>query len=350
MVNIMTAIRRLGSPAVFVALAASVYTAAFYIRGILATVDSPDVLAGALVVDIVIVVPVAYYFLIVRRYGMPRVSVAGIFVLSLIAAIQIIPDEQQRVLTPLEILAAVAEVSVLSFIAWKSVRGIRRFRAAATGQHDDDAFNAIRGASREVVDSERVADMLSYEIAIMYYGLGSWRQSFVEGVGRYTSYKRNSYGSTLLGIGVLLVVELIAVHLIVQHYWSVTGAWILSILTAYAGIWLLGDWRAQRLRPSLITNDTLVLRAGIRWEVEIPISRIRSFRRVSAIEDKPSGTLNLVAIGDALFEVTTDTQVEAKGAYGIRKMTDRIWFAIDDPADFEAMLSERLPGVENRLD
>jgi hypothetical protein len=341
----MHTIRRLGSPVIFLVVAGSVYAAAFYVRSILATVDAPEVVAGALVVDLVVLVPAAYYFLVVRRFGLPVISVAGVFVLSLIAATQIIPSEQQRILTPLEIIAGVAEVSILSFIAWKAVYGVRRFRAAAAEQHDGDAFEAIRGAARRVVDSERVADALAYEIAIMCYGLGSWRQRLVAGAGHYTSYKRNSYGSTLFGIGVLLVVELIAVHLIVQHYWSATGAWILSILSVYAGIWLLSDWQAQRLRPTVITTDALVLRAGVRWEVTIPLARIQSFRRVSAIEDKPRGALNLVAFGDALFEVTTNAPVEAQGVYGIRKPTTCVWFTIDDPTDFQEKLSSQLPGI-----
>jgi hypothetical protein len=321
-----------------------VYAAAFYIRGALATMDAPEIIAGALVVDLVIVVPAAYYFLVLRRFGLPVISVAGIFVLSLIAATQIIPSEHQRVLAPLEIIAAVAEVSILSFIVWKAVRGVRRFRAAAEGQHDKDAFNAIRGAARQVIDSARVADIFAYEIAVIYYGLGSWRQRLVEGAGYYTSHNRNNYGSSLLGIGVLLIVELIAVHVMVQLYWSATGAWILSILSAYAGIWLLSEWHAHRLRPTVIATDALVLRAGVRWEVTIPFAQIQSFRRISAIEEKPRGTLNLVAMGDALFEVTTRVPVEARGVYGISKSTERIWFTIDDAADFQEQLSSQLPG------
>lgn len=329
----------------FLLVAACVYTTAFYVRGILATVDSPEVLAGALVVDLVVFVPAAYYFLIVRRFDLPAISVAGIFVLSLIAATQIIPDEQQRILTPVEIIAGIAEVTVLSFIAWKAVTGIRRYRAAAGEQHNQDAFDAIRRAARQVIDSRRVADMLAFEIAILYYGLGSWRKRREEGPGSYTSYKSNNYGATLLGIGVLLAVELIAVHLIVLHYWSATGAWILSILTVYAGIWLLSEWHAHRLRPTAITAHALVLRAGVRWEVTIPFSRIRSFRRISAIEEKPGGTLNLVAFGDALFEVTTSAPVEAHGAYGMRKETECVWFAIDAPDEFQETLSIRLSGA-----
>ena len=239
------------------------------------------------------------------------------------------------------IIAGVAEVSIVGFLAWKAVAGVRRFRAAVAEKHDEDAFNAIRGAARQVVDSERVADVFAYEIAMLYYGLGSWRRRCVEGPGRYTSYKRNGYGSTLFGIGLLLVVELIAVHLIVQQYWGATGAWVLSILSVYAGIWLLSDWQALRLRPTVITNDALVLRAGVRWEVTIPFARIQSFRRISAMEEKPRGALNLVAFGDAFFEVTTNAPVEAHGAYGMRKSTACVWFMIDDSTGFEEMLSSR---------
>ena len=84
-----------------------------------------------------------------------------------------------------------------------------------------------------------------------------------------------------------------------------------------------------------------MLRAGVRWEVTIPFARILSLRRISAVEEKPRGALNLVAFGDALFEVTTNAPVEAQGAYGMRKSTACVWFTIDDPTGFEEMLSSR---------
>lgn len=345
----MDTVRRLGSPVTFLVIVATVYSAAFYIRGVLSTLESPQLIASALVVDLVVLVPVAYYFLVVRRFGLPAISVAGIFVLSLIAASQIIPHEQRRVVAPLEIIAGVAEIAILSFVVWKAVRGIRRFRSAAAEHHDDDVLNVIRSAARQVVGHERVADMLASELATFYYALGSWRRCVAEGPGVYTSHKRNAYGATLFGIGLLLIVELIAVHLLVQHFWSTTGAWILSILSAYAGVWLLSEWRAHRLRPSLITAKALILRAGVRWEITIPFVRIQSFRRVSALEDKPRGALNLIAVGDPLFEVTTDEPVEARGPYGYRKSTTCVWFTIDDASAFDETLSRQLPGATGEM-
>jgi hypothetical protein len=81
---------------------------------------------------------------------------------------------------------------------------------------------------------------------------------------------------------------------------------------------------------------------GLRWELEIPFDEIDSFRRVSAIEDKPRGTLNLVALGDALFEIKTRTPVEARGAYGMRKAVSSVWFVIDEPEVFDRQLRERI--------
>ena len=67
-------------------------------------------------------------------------------------------------------------------------------------------------------------------------------------------------------------------------------------------------------------------------------------------ENRPRGTLNLVAFGDALFELTTHAPVEAHGAYGMRKATECLWFTIDNAADFEEMLAARLPGGVHRSD
>ncbi len=330
------------SSLLFLLVVVCVYATAFYIRGVIDTLESPHIIAAALAADIVILVPAAYYyFFVVRRLGLPVVSVAGIFVLSLIAATQIIPSDQRGILTPLEIVAVVAEVAILSFIAWKATKGIRRLRAAANVHRNDDGLLAIRSAAREMIDSERVADVFAYEIAVLYYGLGSWRKRPVEGPGRFTSHERNSYGSMLFGFGVLLLVELVAVHVLVQHFWSATGAWILSVLTAYAGVWLMAEWHSHRLRPTLIENASLVLRAGMRYEVEIPFTSIRSLRRISAVEDKPRGTLSFVALGDAHFEVTTHHSVDVLGVYGMRKSTNRIWFAIDNPTEFVEELSRR---------
>jgi hypothetical protein len=338
----LRALRRAGSPAAFIAVLTAVYATAFCLRGVLDTIESPQVLAAALVLDMAVLVPVAYYVLVVRRFGWPVVSVAGVFVLSLIAATRVIPHDYRSVLTPVEVVAALTEVAIIGFILWKVAGGARRYRAALAGEAGDDTLATIRGAARRVIDSPRVADILAFEMALIYYGLLSWRRSPVEGPGRYPAYRTTGYGAVLLGIGVMLAAELIAVHVIVHLYWSTVGAWILSLLSAYAGVWLLAEWQVHRLRPISLDADALRLRSGLRWEVEVAYDNITSMGRVSALEDKPRGTLDLVPFGDALFEVTTDAPVVACGPYGIRRSTTRIRFTVDDPSGFEDALSRHL--------
>ena len=94
------------------------------------------------------------------------------------------------------------------------------------------------------------------------------------------------------------------------------------------------------LRCPFCYNTTLVLHPE--KLPTIPFEQIQSFRRLSAVEEKPPGTLNLVAFGDAQFEIRTARPVEARGAYGMRKMTDRVWFSIDDPATFQDQLGRHL--------
>ena len=337
----MTALRwRLPSPAVFAMAVASVYVVAFYVRANLASVASPDVMAAALAVDLVVLVPALYYFLVVRRRSVPALSVLGVFVLSLVAASFVIPDQYHRSLGPLKVLAGVAEILVLGFITWKAVSAVRGYRRYAASHPDADALGAIRSASHSLVKNERVASMLVSELAVFYYGLGSWRAKASDAPGRFTSYKRNAYGATLFGIMVVLAAELVAVHFLVQHYWSVTAAWVLTALSAYGIVWLLGDWQAYRLRPTVVDAGGLHLRAGLRWEVSIPFADIADLRHVSALEEKPKDVLNLVAIGDAHYELTAREPVVVNGAYGMRKTTRRIWFTIDDPAAFEAALGD----------
>lgn len=54
----------------FMGLVVAVYTAALALAGRLPSLDRADLLAGGLTVDMVIVVPAAFYFLVVRRRGL----------------------------------------------------------------------------------------------------------------------------------------------------------------------------------------------------------------------------------------------------------------------------------------
>lgn len=84
-------------------------------------------------------------------------------------------------------------------------------------------------------------------------------------------------GCVYLMVGVVCVIELVAVHLILP--WHRLGAeswlqWVAFTLSVYGAVWLLAWWAAQRTHPHLITEDELVLRNATLVTLRVPLDRI----------------------------------------------------------------------------
>jgi len=128
------------------------------------------VVAAGLTLDLIVVVPLAYYLLIVRRRGVPVVTLAPVVVLSVLAAGWILPPEHQKPLRILEVLAVPLELGVIGWVGWRAARAFRRAR------RDDalDPIERLRRAAFEVTRNDRAAAVLAMEAAVFYYAIGSW--------------------------------------------------------------------------------------------------------------------------------------------------------------------------------
>src|SRR5688500_14887284 len=200
------------------------------VRAMAAGGPHPELLADALTLDLLVTAPLAYWFLAVRGAGWPRVTVVPVFVLS-VAATRFVPGlESGRLLPWLEWVAIPAELLLLTIVAR---RAIAMSRALARDE-GDDAFESLR----------RAAEIVAYEAAILWCGVaGGGRRGRSTGGESFGVRRKSGYGPVLIAILFALVAEGIALHLFVRH-WSAVAAWILTILTAYGAVWLLGDFRA----------------------------------------------------------------------------------------------------------
>ncbi|HMB91340.1 MAG TPA: hypothetical protein VKP65_10870, partial [Rhodothermales bacterium] len=171
----MTTLRSHVPLLVFGSILLSVYGAAIFIVGpALATTPQPDVLAAALTVDLVVLVPLFYYLLLVRRKGWPAFSVVPVFLLSLGAASWLVPSEHQGMLQVLEWLVAPMELFVLGYIGVKVVRMTRRFRAQGAIE-DADMYKRLREGFRQAFGVRWAADVFAFEVGLFYYALFMWR-------------------------------------------------------------------------------------------------------------------------------------------------------------------------------
>ena len=243
-------------------------------------------------------------------------------------------------------MAIPAELLLLTIVAR---RAIAMSRALASDERDD-ALESLRRAALELVEAPRAAEIIAYEAAVLWYAVAGGRRntSAVEGsvspaTESFGVRRKSGYGPVLIAILFALVAEGIAVHLLVRH-WNAVAAWILTILTAYAAVWLLGDYRALGRRTIVLTADELIVRMGLRWTLRVPLARIRAVRATSG-SGEPRGPdhLHAVILGSERQVVELDAPMEATGFYGIRRQVRTIGLSVDEPERFLAILEGRLP-------
>jgi hypothetical protein len=298
----------------------------------------PRLLADALTLDLIVTVPVVYWFLAVRRAGWPRLSVVPVFVLS-VAGTRLVPGlEAGRLIHGLEWVAIPAELLLLTVVARRAFAMSRALRAGEGG----DALESLRRAAIELVEVERVAEVIAYEAAVLWYAVaGGGRHATPPGSDAFGVRRRSGYGPVLVGLFFALVAEAIAVHLLVRR-WSIVAAWILTILTGYAALWLIGDFRALGRRTILVTGDALIVRLGLRWSVRVPLGAIRAVRASGSPKPAAPDHLRAVILGDERQVVELDCELEAVGFYGIRRRVRSIGLSVDEPERFLRSLEQRL--------
>ncbi|HMB92866.1 MAG TPA: hypothetical protein VKP65_18595, partial [Rhodothermales bacterium] len=157
-----------------------------------------------------------------------------------------------------------------------------------------------------------------------------------------TYHRRSGYGPVVTAILVAMGIELIALHLLL-HLWSPAAAWIMTTLSVYGIVWIVGDLQAVRHRPIRIEEDALLVRIGLRWTVRVPFSQIEAV--YPAGKKLPArttpGYLEAILLGKPTYLVVCKEPVVAQGLYGIQKRVTTIGFALDDTPAFEATLKAR---------
>lgn len=171
-----------------------------------------------------------------------------------------------------ELLAIPLELAMVFVVVRSMRRGPAKLREAGANL---DVPERIALATRHALPAARLADVFATELSILFYALASWRRPpFVpEGSVAFTYHRENALAAILATVLLAATAELVAGHFLLR-VWSERAAWILTALSAVAVLWLLGVLRAVVLRPVLLDERTLHLRAGIQWRGEIPLSLI----------------------------------------------------------------------------
>jgi hypothetical protein len=290
--------------------------------------------ATALTVDLVVLVPLAYYVLMVRGQGWPVATTGIVVIASLYGAHALLPSAHDGLATLLTYLIIPVELGLSGYVLYGVVRTVRMVCSAG---HDAagraDVLDQLRDRLREKMGVRVAADAVAGELAAIYFALATWRQSPPASPGTFSYHRSSGYRPIFAAILIAGGVELVAGHILLS-LWSPLAAWIHTALGAYALLWLVGDYRAMALRPAEHTGTGLILRCGLRWTVTIPFSDIDAVVPVSRADERREDFLSLSPgrRPDLVLRLRTPTVLD--GPYGIRKEAQFIGLALDEPARF----------------
>lgn len=321
------------STLLFGGIAAGVYATSLALAGMLGELDNPRAVAAGMTLDMVLVVPLAFYLAVVRRHRLSIVTLAPVLVASFVAAALILPDEHQQALDVMEWLALPLELGLAGWLAWRAARALRKAGRDAQA----DLPERLHAAALDLLGSDRAASVVATEISVLHYAVRGWgaRPHAPGGASAFSHHRLSGHGPIVFSLLPLLAAETFAVHVLLSLL-SVPLAWLFTIASAYTMIWLVADTRATVLRPVLVDDEGITLRAGLRWALRLSWSDVAGVKREKPDLGRECLSLNL--LGSPTHWLVLRRPVQARGMYGLRRSVRAVGLQPDDPAAFERAL------------
>jgi hypothetical protein len=304
----------------------------------------PRLVGAAVTFDLTVTMAALAWATVVRSGRLRARSLLAVVTGGLLAARLLLPADAGEVARGARASAALAELGLAGWVAWSlaaawpRVRG--RVRSGAVPLEE-----AVRCELAARVGRRRAVDALVTEVSLLAFALGSWRARphVPPAAEPFSAHRRSALGAALLALAFAGVGETVGVHLLLAR-WSGAAAWGATALSAYSGLWLLGDFRAVALRPVLLARDRLEVRIGLRWRATVPLDRVRA---ICAGPDagRHRGAAVASALGPPNVYLHLDGPAELEGVLGLRRRGDCLGVRVDEPERLLAALGARCPGA-----
>ncbi|GAB3176232.1 hypothetical protein [Telluribacter humicola] len=291
-------------------------------------------LAMGITYDLTLSAPLVYLFLI-RNKRIPKITVVPLFVLGIVLASLLLPAHQQYHLGLVTTyLLPMVELVLLSVIFYYVHKAVRTFRQS-TGE-SQDFYLILKKSAVRAVGYPRLAKVLATEIAMLYYALLAWKKA-PRSQQSFTIYKENGVTALLGSILFVATIELFITHLLLTR-WNATVAWVLSGLSLYGMLQILGHLRALRRRHLEIKDNRLLLKYGLFGDMDIELRQIQRVELTTNLVNEADKKVEQLALLKAVesYNVAlyfTEKQTIEK-AYGISRECDVILLHVDNKEEF----------------
>ncbi len=312
-----------------------------YIYGVISADQIPaEVVAVALPPDFMVGIPLAFYLIVLRPKKMTPLAVLPVIWLGYGLSALVLGSPTAGTLPVL--LAALFPVEAAIAVR-EILRLARLFKRAKTQSADPlEWFYAV---TYYLVRKELPARMMAAELGVWYYALISWRKKpSVEADDKsYSYHNAGGYMSVMLGLGLAFPVEIVAVHMLLSQ-WNATIAIVVTLLSVYAAVWLVGDARARALRPVVLGKDELRIECGIQMKGTISLSNIASVSCHEPADIDKADKLNYGTFYQANVWIVMREPVEVRTLLGMKRPL-AIGLSLDDPKGFIQEFSQAANGL-----
>jgi len=305
----------------------------------------PDLLSLGITVDLLLTIPIVY-FLLIRKTQIPKTTVLPVMVLGIVIGTYALPESNQTYVDLFKTwIVPVIEVSVLTWLILKVRGAIKKY---SHRKHlSQDFYTTLIETCYEVLPKKLVLP-LATEVAVIYYGFINWSTKTLD-ENEFT-YHKNSGSPALFGAFIfILAIETTVIHLILGR-WSEIAAWVLTSLSIYAVIQVLGFAKSLARRPIIVHEERLILRYGILNETEIDFEDIDSVQLSQKPLEKDEHIRSLSPLGElephnVIIYLKKENRLH--GLYGLKKNYKILAFHIDNVTEFKKQMDIALQQLVN---
>ena len=295
-------------------------------------------LSNAILIDILIISPFIY-FIAIRKSSISKLTVTRVFIIGLLVAGFILNTHSNAVLHAIKIwITPIIEGIVIYFIGRKFY--VINKNAKEENADKSDFLMHCRSIMSEVTGNEKFGNIVSSEIAVLYYAFLGRKDKTIDNKIKFTSYKENGVAIVLWVFLSMFLLETIGMHFLLSM-WNTTVAWVLTGLGLYTCIQLFAHIKAVKARPIIINSNALEIHNGLAGDAYIEFDNIEKFEYSTKIpQDRNGIKISLLkAMEEHNVVVYLKKPIEVTKVFGIKKTTDTVLFYVDNSKDFSNALT-----------
>lgn len=290
-------------------------------------------------IDLLIMIPILYYFLIVKRLKQHILTLVFGVSLSVTVSYFILPKSHYFIIEYAEKLLVILEILFVGYVLIKAKSIIEEYRRLNINHYD--FIGNLKKSFQKNVGVSPLINFLVSELIMLRYGLFFWikaKKSITD--NEFTIHQNSGFIALFSVLIFVSVIECCVIHLLVGHYYE-TLAWILTAISIYSLVFLVAHLFAVIDQRISIDASKIFVRVGFFWNFEIQKSHIDKVEIIKKDIDKTTedelNTCKLLLTQPNIAIYLTE-KYAISGIYGLKREVNVIYLCVDDGKRFVEML------------